>query len=79
MPRWPKEIADAVFFDVRYGLRFKVGARSRPATDQEIELVARTIVERLLQANWMIARGPPAPLAATPSRYCQGMTSAPRA
>jgi hypothetical protein len=29
-----------VFFDIRYGLKFKVGARSRPATVQEIELVA---------------------------------------
>jgi hypothetical protein len=36
----------------RFGLQFKVGARSRPATEQEIELVARTIVERLQQANW---------------------------
>jgi hypothetical protein len=39
MPRWPQEIADAVLFDIRYGLNFRVGARSRPATDQEIELV----------------------------------------
>jgi hypothetical protein len=30
MPRWPKEIADAVFFDIRFGLKFKVGARSQP-------------------------------------------------
>jgi hypothetical protein len=69
MPRWPKEIADAVFFDLRFGLKFKVGTRSRPATEQEIELVARTIVERLQQANWVINRGPPAPLGGTPSSY----------
>jgi len=36
-----------VFFNIRYGLRFKVGSRSRPATDQEIDVVARTIVEHL--------------------------------
>jgi hypothetical protein len=41
MSRWPKEIADAVFFDIRFGLKFKVDSRSRPATDQEIDLVAR--------------------------------------
>jgi hypothetical protein len=69
MPRWPKEIADAVMFDIRFGLQFKLGARSRPATDQEIDLVARTIVERLQQANWIIERGPPAPLAGTPNAY----------
>jgi hypothetical protein len=69
MPRWPQEIADAVSFDIRYGLQFKVGSRSRPATDQEIELVARTIVERLQQANWVIERGPPAPLGNTPKAY----------
>ena len=69
MSRWPKEIADAVFFDIRYGLRFKVGSRSRPATDQEIDLVARAIVERLQQSNWIIERGPPAPLGATPTSY----------
>ena len=69
MPRWPQEIADAVLFDIRYGLNFKVGARSRPATDQEIELVARTIVERLQQANWVIKRGPPAPWGDTPNAY----------
>jgi hypothetical protein len=69
MPRWPQEIADAVLFDIRYGLNFKVGARSRPATDQEIELVARTIVERLQQANWVIKRAPPAPLGDTPNAY----------
>jgi hypothetical protein len=69
MPRWPKEIADAVFFDIRFGLKFKISARSRPATDQEIELVARTIVERLQQANWVIDRGPSAPLGATPASY----------
>jgi hypothetical protein len=69
MPRWSQNIADAVFFDIRYGLRFKVGSRSRPATDQEIDVVARTIVERLQQANWMIERGPTAPLAATPSSH----------
>jgi hypothetical protein len=69
MPRWPQEIADAVFFDIRFGLQFKVGARSRPATDQEIELVARAIVERLQQANWVIRRGPPAPLSASPRSY----------
>jgi hypothetical protein len=67
--RPPQDIADAVFFDIRYGLRFKVGARSRPATDQEIDLVARTIVERLQQANWVIERGSPAPLGATPSSH----------
>jgi len=49
-----RKCADAVLFDIRYGMNFKVGARSRPATDQEIELVARTIVERLQQANWVI-------------------------
>ena len=69
MPRWPKEIADAVMFDIRFGLQFKLVARSRPATDQEIELVARTIVERLQQANWIIERGPAAPLAGTPNAY----------
>jgi hypothetical protein len=69
MTRWPQDIADAVFFDIRYGLRFKVGSRSRPATDQEIDVVARTIVERLQQANWVIERGPTAPLAATPGSY----------
>ena len=69
MPRWPQEIAEAVLFDIRFGLKFRVGARSRPATDQKIDLVARAIVERLQQANWLIQRGPPAPLAATPSRY----------
>ncbi len=42
MPRWPQEIAEAVLFDIRFGLKFRVGARSRPATDQEIDLVART-------------------------------------
>jgi hypothetical protein len=72
MPHWPQEIADAVFFDIRYGLKFKVGARSRPATDQEIELVARTIVEHLQQANWVIRRGPPAPLGGTPKAYGTG-------
>jgi len=71
MSRWPKEIADAVFFDIRYGLRFKVGSRSRPATDQEIDLVARAIVERLQQANWLIQRGPSAPLGSTPTSYGQ--------
>jgi hypothetical protein len=69
MPRWPKEVADAVFFDIRFGLKFKVDARSRPATDQEIELVARTIVERLQQANWIIRRGPSTPLGSTPCAY----------
>ena len=69
MPRWPQDIADAVFFDIRFGLRFKVGSRSRPATDQEIDLVTRAIVERLQQANWIIKRGPPAPLGATPVSY----------
>jgi hypothetical protein len=69
MSRWPQEIADAVFFDIPYGLRFKVGTRSRPATDQEIDLVARSIVERLQQSNWLIKRGPSAPLGATPSSY----------
>jgi hypothetical protein len=69
MPRWPQDIADAVFFDIRYGLRFKVGTRSRSATDQEIDVVARTIVEHLQQSNWVIERGPIAPLAATPSSY----------
>ena len=71
MPRWPQDIADAVFFDIRYGLRFKVGSGSRPATDQEIDVVARTIVDHLQQANWVIERGPTAPLAATPSSYGQ--------
>ena len=65
MPRWPRDIADAVSFDIRYGLRFKVGVRSRPATDQEIDLVAQTIVEHLQQANWVIERGPPASLGMT--------------
>jgi len=69
MPRWPQEIADAVFFDIRFGLAFRVGPRSRPATDQEIDLVVRAIVERLQQANWLIQRGPSAPLGATPSSY----------
>ena len=69
MPRWPKEIADAVVFDIRFGLQFKVGARLRPATEQEVELVARAIVERLQQANWIIERGPPAPLNGTPMAY----------
>jgi hypothetical protein len=69
MPRWPQDIADAVFFDIRFGLQFKVGSRSRPATDQEIDIVARAIVERLQQSNWVIKRGPPAPLSATPSSY----------
>jgi hypothetical protein len=69
MPRWPQEIADSVLFDIRYGLKFKVGARSRPATDQEIDAVARTIVERLQTANWVIERGSPAQLGATPSGY----------
>jgi len=50
-----------VFFDIRYGLRFKVGPRPRPATDQEIDVVARTIVEHLQQSNWVIERGPIAP------------------
>ena len=72
MSRWPQEIADAVFFDIRFGLKFKVGTRSRPATDHEMELVARTIVERRQQANWVIERGPPAPLGGTPSAYCSG-------
>ena len=45
------EIADAGFFDIRFGLTFRIGPRSRPATDQEIDLVARTIVERLQQSN----------------------------
>jgi hypothetical protein len=58
-----------VYFDIRFGLKFKVGARSRPATNQEIELVARMIVERLQQANWMIERGSPAETAGTPSAY----------
>jgi hypothetical protein len=58
MPRWPKEIADAVFFDIRFGLTFRVGPQSRPATDAEIDLVARAIVERLQQSNWLIQRGP---------------------
>jgi hypothetical protein len=67
MPLWPQDIADAVFFDIRYGLRFKVGSRSRPATDQEIDVAARTIVDHLQQANWVIERGPEAPLSTTPS------------
>jgi hypothetical protein len=58
-----------VLFDIRYGLKFNVGARSRPATDMEIELVARAIVERLQQANWVIQRGAPAPLGGTPKAY----------
>jgi hypothetical protein len=58
-----------VFFDIRYGLKFKVGAHSRPATDQEIELVAHTIVPRLQQANWIIRRGTPAPLGSMPNVY----------
>jgi hypothetical protein len=29
MPRWPQEIADAVFFDICFGLKFRVGVRSR--------------------------------------------------
>jgi hypothetical protein len=58
-----------VFFDIRFGLQFKVGSRLRPATDQEIDLVARAIVERLQQSNWIIERGPPAPLGATPRSY----------
>ena len=37
MPRWPQEIAEAVLFDIRFGLKFRVGARSRPATDQKID------------------------------------------
>jgi hypothetical protein len=58
-----------VFFDIRCGLTFKVGARSRRATDQEIRRVARAIVERLQQANWLIERGPPTPLGSTPNAY----------
>jgi len=62
MPCWPKEIADAVLFDIRFGLKFRAGARSRPATDQGIELMARTIIERVPRANWVIKRGSPTPL-----------------
>ena len=69
MPRWPQEIADEVFSDICFGLKFKVGPRSRPATDQEIKVVARTIVERLQQANWVIERGPAVPLGGTPNAY----------
>jgi hypothetical protein len=72
MPRWPRAIADEVFSDICFGLKFKVGARSRPATDQEIEIVARMIVDRLQHANWMIERGPTAPLGGTPSAYDSG-------
>jgi len=68
-PDGPKDIADAVFFDIRYGSRFKVGARSRPATDQELDLVARAIVEHLQQGNWVIERGLPAPLGAILNNY----------
>jgi len=57
MHLWSREIADAVFFDIRFGLRFKVGSRLRPATDAEIDVVARAIVERLQQSNWLIQRG----------------------
>jgi hypothetical protein len=53
----------------KHSLRFKIGPRSRPATDQEIDLVARTIVERLQQGNWLIQRGPTAPLGSTPGSY----------
>jgi hypothetical protein len=69
MSRWPKAIAEAVFFDIRLGLTFRVGSRSRPATDREIDLVARAIVERLQQSNWLIQRGPFAPLGTTPGSY----------
>jgi hypothetical protein len=31
--------------------------------------VALMIVERLQQANWVIERGPPAPLGGTPNAY----------
>jgi hypothetical protein len=58
-----------VFSDICFGLKFKVGPRSRPATDQEIEVLARTSVERLQQANWVIERGPTAPLGGTPNAY----------
>jgi hypothetical protein len=51
------------FIDVRYE------PRSRPATDAEIDLVARAIVERQQQANWLVQRGPSAPLGSTPSSY----------
>ena len=34
----------------------RVVARLRPATDQEIDVVARTVVKRLQQANWCIHR-----------------------
>jgi len=52
MPRWPQEIAEAVYSTSDTASKFKVGARSRPVTDQEI-VVARTIVERLQEANWV--------------------------
>jgi hypothetical protein len=68
-PRWLKEIADAVLSDVRFGLQFKFGARSRPATDQEVELVAHMIVGRLQQANWITRRGTPTPLGSAPNAY----------
>jgi hypothetical protein len=45
--------------DAKYhGLRLKIGPRSWPATDQEIDVVARTIVDLLQQSNWVIERGP---------------------
>jgi len=31
----------------------RVGSRSRPASDQDIDLIARAIVESLQQSNWV--------------------------
>jgi hypothetical protein len=35
----------------------------------DLDVLARAIVERLQQANWLIQRGPPASLGATPASY----------
>ena len=69
MPRWSQDIVEQVVWDLSFSLRRKRGRLLRDATDLEIEVLARTIVERLQQANWLIERGPPAPMGGMPSAH----------
>jgi len=48
-----------------FSLRRKRGRLLQRATDLEIEVLARTIVEQLQVANWLIERGPPAQMVGT--------------
>jgi hypothetical protein len=69
MPKWSKDVIDALVSDLCFGLRRKGGPLLRRASDLEIEVLARAIAERLQLANWEVRRGPPAPHASTPPAY----------